>query len=203
MEWYHWVFSGIGGVVLTWIITIFIKNKNSTVLQNSNQSGTQTNNNGSNNTTQIVNIGAQSVESANSNESSQKIDVNTLKGKTRILFIDDQDFPVIKNLKKSGWIVDHLYNVDDIDNALILNSNILFVDINGVAKDLSTEDGIGLVKALKKKYGDDKKVIIYSAESEGDRFNEAFRLCDDFLPKQTDYFEFSGLVEKYARELCK
>ncbi|ENU31068.1 MULTISPECIES: hypothetical protein [unclassified Acinetobacter] len=203
MEWYYWAFSGIGGVVLTLYFTFFRSPKDAVTQQNTNKNGTQTNNNGSNNTTQVVNIGAVQVKDVEEEKQVQKMDISTLKSKVRILFIDDQDFPVIKNLKRSGWSVDHLYKVDDIDHPYIIASHILFVDINGVAKDLSDEDGIGLVKALKKKYASEKKVIIYSAESDGDRFNEAFRLCDDFLPKQSDYFEFSGIVEKYSQEIIK
>lgn len=206
----EWVFSGIGVFIIGTIITILInKNKtaegsnSATINANSNASNaTNAQNLGSGNTQIIIAAQTPSVqESKIDMKSKGTIDITSVKSKVRILFIDDQDFPVVKNLKKAGWNTDIINDVHDIDDINIIASHILFVDINGVAKSLSDEEGIGLVKALKTKYGNDKKVIIYSSDQLGDRFNQAFRVADDFLPKQADYYEFLAIVEKYAVQI--
>ena len=201
----EWVFSGGGIAIISALMFFFKKEKpiaDSTAIQNRDNNGQQANNNGNNNTQIFQQFGTvMPIENKPKSSENDALDFSQLKSKTRVLFIDDNDFPVVKNLKKAGWITDLINDVYDIDDASIVASHILFVDINGVAKSLSDEEGVGLVKALKKKYGKTKKVIIYSSDEEGNRFNEAFRVADDFLPKQSDYFEFLAIVEKYAKEV--
>lgn len=203
----EWLFSGVGIFIISILAKVFWPNRDretgnhqeTSNIQNENNGSLQATNNGTNNT-QIFNLGGIPVPAQEPSNDSH-LDMSLLKSKTRILFIDDNDFPVVRNLKQAGWITDLVNDVHDIDDPSILASHILFVDINGVAKNLSKEEGIGLVKALKQKYGSSKKVIIYSSDEDGNRFNQAFRLADDFLPKQSDYFEFLAIVEKYSREI--
>ncbi|MFK7235331.1 hypothetical protein [Acinetobacter baumannii] len=203
----EWLFSGVGIFIISILAKVLWPNRDretgnhqeTSNIQNENNGSLQATNNGTNNT-QIFNLGGIPVPAQEPSNDSH-LDMSLLKSKTRILFIDDNDFPVVRNLKQAGWITDLVNDVHDIDDPSILASHILFVDINGVAKNLSKEEGIGLVKALKQKYGSSKKVIIYSSDEDGNRFNQAFRLADDFLPKQSDYFEFLAIVEKYSREI--
>jgi len=126
-----------------------------------------------------------------------------LKLNTHVLFIDDEKFPVINILKNAGWVnTSRLRSVKSVNDAAIKNAQILFVDINGVAKELFPADhGLGLVVALKKTYGKTKKVIIYSAETSGNRFHQAFRMCDDQLNKNADSYEFQTTAERLAIQL--
>lgn len=188
LDWFlsqkEWLFSGIGVVFLGFILNKIVgfshkKEKPITV----------------NNTVSMNN------SDKNPSTPKKELTIHELKEKTHILFIDDQDFPIVKNLQRGGWNATLIHDISDIDAPCILRNQILFVDINGVAKDLSEEEGIGLVKALKNKYKKSKKVIIYSSDSEGDRFNNAFRVADDFLPKQSEYYDFVEIIEKYAKEL--
>lgn len=50
---------------------------------------------------------------------------------------------------------------------------------------------------LKNKYPQ-KKVVIYSAETKGERFHDALRVADSFLAKDAEPYQFQQLVE----ELC-
>ena len=59
------------------------------------------------------------------------------------------------------------------------------------------DEGLGLALAIKDKYPE-KKVIIYSAETNGDRFHEALRKADSFLPKNADPYEFQRIVEEFT-----
>lgn len=129
------------------------------------------------------------------------IDIQKVKGSTHILFIDDQIFPVYKTLKSSGWTHTTLIkDIKSLDDPEILNNDIFFIDIRGVGKKLFNDEGLGIAKALKNKYPH-KKVIIYSAETMGNRFDEAFRIADDFLQKNADYYDFLEIVEKFGKEI--
>ena len=80
----------------------------------------------------------------------------------------------------------------------ITEANILFIDIQGVGKELNfQEEGLGLASALKERYPM-KKIIIYSAETKGDRFNKILTQVDYFLAKNSDSYEFQKLVEDYT-----
>lgn len=129
------------------------------------------------------------------------VDIQKVKGSTHILFIDDQIFPVYKTLKSSGWTHTTLIkDIKSLDDPEILNNDIFFIDIRGVGKKLFNDEGLGIAKALKNKYPH-KKVIIYSAETMGNRFDEAFRIADDFLQKNADYYDFLEIVEKFGQEI--
>ncbi|QHS59914.1 response regulator transcription factor [Chitinophaga agri] len=125
------------------------------------------------------------------------------KALTKIIFIDDDTkFRVVQILKKSGWInIKAIKDIKNIDDLVIRDADIVFVDIQGVGKALDCKDeGLGLALNLKQKYPS-KKIVIYSAENTGDRFHEALRKADSFLPKNAEPLEFQSLVEQYSKEI--
>lgn len=126
--------------------------------------------------------------------------LHEIKSFCQILFIDDNKFDVVNILKDAGWVnTKQVFDVDSLDSIEMSNSHIFFVDIQGVGVKLKFKsEGLGLIKALKKKYPT-KPVIIYSAEKHGDRFHESLSLADARLFKNADPFEFQSLVEKYAK----
>ena len=122
-----------------------------------------------------------------------------------ILFIDDDTkFKVVKILKKTGWErTKSVTDIDDLDSIDVRDTNIFFVDIQGVGKILDFKDeGLGLALALKKKYPN-KKVIIYSAEPQGERFHAALRKADTCLPKNAEPYEFQQVVEEFSIEIIE
>jgi hypothetical protein len=122
------------------------------------------------------------------------------KATTKILFIDDDTkFKVVKILLKSGWVNTKIVrDVETIDSPEIQDAHIIFVDVQGVGISMGFNDeGLGLSLALKKKYPQ-KKIAIYSSETQGDRFHEALRKADSFLPKNADPYEFQQLVEELS-----
>lgn len=122
------------------------------------------------------------------------------KSKTKILFIDDDmKFRVVKILSSSGWInTSIIKDAKTLEEPNIIDAHILFVDIQGVGAAMGFDsEGLGLALALKEKYPK-KKVVIYSAESKGDRFHDALRKADTFLAKNADPYEFQKLVEELS-----
>ena len=128
--------------------------------------------------------------------SSSKSDEN-MKATTRILFVDDNhtEYRNVSILKKAGWTkTKSVKDITDLDSSVVTEADIIFVDINGVGLELFEDQGLGLASALKKKYPK-KKIVIYSAETTGDRFHKALREVDHCLPKNADAYQFMNLIE--------
>lgn len=194
---YEWIFSGIGVLILGYFVNYFIqkrKNQESTrTLQTSNSNKV------------VINHYASNIDQKEvSKEKVEDKEVDDrLKGKTKILFIDDNhtEYKMVSILKKSGWInTKSVKDVIDLDDPKVHEADIIFVDINGVGTTMFQDQGLGLASALKRKY-DNKKIVLYSAETTGDRFHRALRDVDDCLPKNAEPYQFSNLIEEFAKEL--
>ena len=130
----------------------------------------------------------------------QKMSLDDHKNCTKILFIDDDvKFKVVKILTRSGWVHTKLIkDCETLDDISVVDAHILFIDVQGVGVSMGfSDEGLGLALAIKEKYKD-KKVVIYSAETEGDRFHEALRKADSFLAKNADPYQFQRLVEEFT-----
>ena len=137
--------------------------------------------------------------------SSERISQNLEDRKklTNILFVDDDTkFKVVSILKTAGWInTKAVKDIGNLDEQYVKDAHIIFVDVQGVGKLLQTRDeGLGLALILKRKYSS-KYIIIYSAQTEGDRFHEALRKADASLAKNAEPYEFQQLVEQFSEEM--
>ena len=185
IENYKWIFSGIGIFAIGWILKLIFSEKSTDKQIN------QTNKNTININNTISNNQNETIETTNG-----EID-DKIKEETRILFVDDEHtkFKMVSILKRAGWInTKSVKDIFDLDDPKIHESDIIFVDINGVGTTLFEDQGLGLASALKEKYVE-KKIVIYSAESTGDRFHKALRAVDDCLPKNAEPYQFINLVE--------
>jgi PleD family two-component response regulator len=190
IENYKWLFSGIGVIILGFVIKLIFPKKKPTdkeVKQKNHNSIT------------INNTISNHVGNCNGTNNSE-VDDKT-KENTRILFVDDEHtkFKMVSIMKRAGWInTKSVKDIYDMDDHKIHESNVIFVDINGVGTTLFEDQGLGLASALKEKYPD-KKIVLYSAESTGDRFHKALRAVDDCLPKNAEPYQFINLVETLIR----
>jgi len=83
----------------------------------------------------------------------------------------------------------------------MLEADILFIDIQGVGKAMKfADEGLGLASAIKNKFPK-KKLIIYSAQTTGERFHEALKKADYSLPKNAEPYEFIRLVDDFAQTI--
>lgn len=127
--------------------------------------------------------------------------IDDIKKITNIVFIDDQKFGVIDIIKSNfGWKnVKRVKDIESLDDDDIKKSHILFIDINGVGKKMGFKDGQDLTIAIKERFPN-KKVIIYSADSFGDRFNSGLHMADDRLNKSATPYEFQKIIEENSKE---
>ena len=211
----EWFFSGLGVVLITGIAGfIFSKGKTENAPPSTREIiiHNHANINNTNSQDGETKIPSQSIDGKflgsariDSNPQSEenvkaKRTLESYKNETKILFIDDDArFKVAKILTKSGWVHTKLIkDASTLDDADIVSANILFIDVQGVGVEMGfTDEGLGLALAVKEKYPE-KKVVIYSAETKGDRFHAALRKADSFLPKNADPYEFQKIVEDFT-----
>jgi DNA-binding NarL/FixJ family response regulator len=187
---YEWIFSGIGVFAIGFLINFLVKKNKKSKVKNSNT--VIINNNIGDKTNDFKKVEHISESNKNLNDK--------LKDNTHILFIDDNhtEYKMVSILKKSGWThTKSVKDVIDLDDPKVNESDIIFVDINGVGTSMFKDQGLGLASALKKKYPK-KGVVLYSAETVGDRFHKALREVDDCLPKNAEPIQFINLIETYA-----
>ncbi|WP_409281413.1 DNA-binding transcriptional response regulator [Pseudomonas defluvii] len=186
----EWIFSGVGIAALGWLATIINGRKQTPkefagiTIHNENH---------------MAPI-SPTLESESKEERTVQKTLDDYKNETRILFIDDDSrFKVAKILANSGWVHTKLIkDAKSLDDRDIIDATILFIDVQGVGIALGfSDEGLGLAEALKDKYPN-KKVIIYSAENQGDRFHKALRKADSFLSKNADPYEFQKIVEEFT-----
>ncbi|RXR23089.1 response regulator [Flavobacterium stagni] len=163
---------------------------NSVNLANENNNSNVNSNTNTNNIT--VNLGYEEKEQPSPENEEKR------KALIRILFVDDKhkDFRMVSILKKSGWTnTKSVKDITDLDDPKVLEADIIFVDINGVGTTLFEDQGLGLASALKKKYNK-KKIFIYSADTNGDRFHRALREVDGCLSKNAEPYQFINLIQE-------
>ncbi|HFS8454704.1 TPA: response regulator transcription factor [Vibrio cholerae] len=188
-----WIFSGIGVFLLSSLFVFFKRRK----MHDVQSSPSQTIINFSN-----TNENYQKIEKSpeNENKNSHNKTEEYYKNNTKILIVDDEiKFKLPKIFKASGWVHSKLIkDIDNLDHIDVKEADILFIDVQGVGVSLGFKDeGLGLVEAIKEKYPS-KKVIIYSVVSQGDRFHNAFNVCDGQLSKDADPYQFQRILEKFA-----
>lgn len=127
--------------------------------------------------------------------------LDEIKTACRVLFIDDQKFDTAEILKKAGWNVTRIRDIESLDSTVIRDSHIIFVDIKGVGRVMKfSDEGLGVVSAIKERYPE-KKVVLYSSVSEGDRFHHSLKKADDLLSKNADPYQFQTVLERLSKEV--
>lgn len=200
--WVTWVFSGIGVFIISALLLVLKKN----FFKSDEQESAVDNN--CQNVTQNVNVTfagnhalAPQMDTSPSKQR-RDVDIEELKVKTNILFVDDETFKIVKIIKNTeGWInTSWVKDVKSLTAPEVRRADIIFVDINGVGGSLFNEQGLGLAGGIKRKYPE-KRVIIYSEESEHNVFSENWKIVDDRLPKNADPIEFITKIESFAAEI--
>ena len=165
----EWLFSGVGVSFLVILGGAFFKKKN----KNKEETTSPTN----------------SVETKEGT-------FNKVDKTIQVLFIDDEKFDIIGVLKDAGWLnTKRIKDITNLDATDLKNANVIFVDVNGVGKQLFPKDqGLGLAEAIKRKYSN-KHVVLYSAVSH--HFHKAFNVVDAILEKNADPYEFINILENY------
>ena len=117
----------------------------------------------------------------------------------KIAVIEDNVFPVIKQLKKNDFHITHFKDIEKID--ALSDYEIIITDIKGVGKKLNDElQGAHLIKEIKRLYPL-KYLIAYSASNFNPAYNKYFKLSDKALKKDTSITEWIDYLDNAMEEL--
>lgn len=128
-----------------------------------------------------------------------------IRGKVKILFIDDQDLPVLSILEKQKFNISYK---KDISNMYDLEGyDVICCDIRGIATKLFSKfEGAYLIKEIKRKYPG-KYVIAYTGSTYDTTYNEYFNLADDTIKKGISSEDLIDIlddsIEKYLNPIEK
>ncbi|MBQ3617290.1 MAG: response regulator [Bacteroidales bacterium] len=185
------VITAIGVILAAFVGGVLKKKNNKKQEQQISQNQTQ-------NVT-VNNFLGEKVEHDSNDEKKDSSATSNLKLKLQILFIDDEKFKMMENIKKAGWQnVSYKKDITNLDDPAILKAHIVFVDINGVGQNLFPKNqGIGLAAAIKNKYSQ-KQVCIYSAEPH--MLDPDLKKVDYTLQKNAEPIQFYNFIEEFGHK---
>ncbi len=126
-----------------------------------------------------------------------KKNIALTKDSIRILFIDDNKFPIIENLKDAGYVVDWIKDIKSIEDPRVVDAHVLFVDYKGVGKNLSqNKEGVGVCKKLKDTYKETKYIVLCTGESiPNELLKEIKSVSDDIITKKFETTDFINIID--------
>jgi DNA-binding NtrC family response regulator len=112
--------------------------------------------------------------------------VDVLRKRTRILVIDDDEnsFP-FELMRNEGYAIDYWPKVQNLGKLEGGEYDIIVLDIGGVAKEYTHEDGLGILEHLKDA-NPAQIVVAFSGQTFDLSKNRFWRLADDSLSKPVD-----------------
>jgi hypothetical protein len=119
--------------------------------------------------------------------------------RARILVIDDQPFPYAPLFRKAGY---QLTKWPDVTNLVEIEQgryDIVLLDLQGVGKKLSQDQGLGVLRHIKD-VRPSQVVVAYSNADWPVKYQPFFDQADAVLPKTADFVDFKKSVDDLLQE---
>ena len=132
----------------------------------------------------------------------EPLSIDEIKKRTQIVFIDDEPLEsLLVNIREAGWNVRQVNEINNFDSDELRNADIIFIDYKGVGLKLApSEEGIGLVKAIKVKYPE-KQVVFFSGYAGFIPGHEVHDIADDWIQKNSDPYVYIERIEIIAKKI--
>lgn len=117
-----------------------------------------------------------------------------LKKRTRIVVIDDEESFPISLFQDEGYSIDKWQTVKDFNKLENGFYDIIVLDIKGVAKHISEDDGLGVLENLKRR-NPAQIIISYSQHSYDLSKIKFFQLADENIAKPSDYLKIKSIID--------
>lgn len=130
------------------------------------------------------------------------IQFEELKKRTRIVVIDDEESFPLKYFVDEGYSVekwDKVTNYGKLESGFY---DIIVLDIQGVAQDISEDDGIGVLEHLKK-HNPAQIIIAYSQHSYDLTKSKFFELADERITKPSDFLKMKKIIDNLIHNKFK
>jgi CheY-like chemotaxis protein len=118
-----------------------------------------------------------------------------IKKRARLLVIDDEDFVYKDLFTRDGYVIDKWDDVNDLPKLEQNFYDIILLDVQGVGKKLSADQGLGILKHIRKTVPA-QVVIAFSNADYSLKYQDFFNLADASLSKGADYVEFKQKVDQ-------
>lgn len=150
----------------------------------------------------LISLGLKSLVDKCNRKKPSGLTIDELKKRTHVLFVDDEDFSTrLQSIRDAGWSVNQINDVTNFNCPEIEHANIIFMDYIGVGQALTpTDEGIGLLKEIKRRYPE-KFIVFYSGYAGFIPGHEFHDIADAWIAKNSDPYVFVDLIEDAAKKI--
>jgi CheY-like chemotaxis protein len=128
-----------------------------------------------------------------------EIPFEDIKKRARLLVIDDLEFPYEELFKRDGYTIEKWPDVLDLSKLESGAYDIILLDLQGVGRQQSAEQGLGVLRHLRQ-VAPSQVIIAYSSADWPIKYQEFFRLADEVLAKSSDYVDFKRTVDRLLQQ---
>jgi len=124
------------------------------------------------------------------------MNIEEIKKRVRIVVVDDEDSFPVKLFKSEGYSIDKWNKVTDVTYGKLESGfyDIIVLDIKGVAKDISSDDGLGVLESIKEK--NPAQIIIAYSQYTYDLSKAHFwELADEKIAKPSDFLKMKRIID--------
>jgi len=114
--------------------------------------------------------------------------------RSRILVIDDKDFPYLPLFRRDGYSITKWNSVKSLAELENSTYDIILLDLHGVARHVSANDGLGVLEHIRTA-SPHQIVIAYSSEEFPLKYQKFFDMADEVLSKTADFTDFKRSVD--------
>jgi hypothetical protein len=120
----------------------------------------------------------------------------------RTLFIDDNVVPAVAELKRQGYDVEQIMDVDSLDELCNGKYQIIFIDVRGVGEKLGTS-GLDILKFVAE-HNPLVFRVVYSAKPFQPTETEFLvKFADRSVKKDLTIVEFIDVIDEYAKSISE
>ena len=112
----------------------------------------------------------------------------------RLVMVDDETPPLLEELRKVGFSVDHDKTADDLRHFDGQLYDVAIIDYHGVGRNLGTAQGLELIKYIRR-VSPRTRIIAYTSRSLSAAESEFYRLSHAVLPKDLGLGESLAIIE--------
>lgn len=124
-----------------------------------------------------------------------QLPIDEIRKRARLLIVDDEKFFYLDLFRKDGYNIEKWNDVKDLPKIESGYYDIVLLDIQGIGKEHSQDQGLGIIRHLKKACPA-QIVVAYSNADFSLKYKEFFDLADKTLAKQADYVDFKRAVDE-------
>lgn len=114
--------------------------------------------------------------------------------RSRILVIDDAEFYYLELFRRDGYTVEQWRDVTDLSKLESGYYDVVLLDIHGVGLAESKDQGVGILRHLKRA-SPAQLLVAYSNADWPLKYKEFFDLADATLDKRADYVDFKRMLD--------